>query len=127
KDCIITTPPGGAPKLDDWVSMRPEVHPVVGLEPLCSARITRCPPPSWKTFAVLLVIVSISPVPKLLPGPVSYFHVPVSSPVPAAPLKSSLQVRLKPAGGGGMAALAVPGTATAMTPATPTVPAASVD
>ncbi|MFF3889965.1 hypothetical protein [Streptomyces sp. NPDC001914] len=55
---------------------------------------------------MLLVMVSISPVPKLLPGPVSYFHRLWSMPVPDAPLKSSLQVRLKPAGGEGTAASA---------------------
>ena len=54
-------------------------------------------------------MVSISPVPKLLPGPVSYCQLPVLTPVPAAPLKSSLQVSVKPAGGAGTAAgLAVP-------------------
>ncbi len=51
-------------------------------------------------------MVSISPVPKLLPGPVSYFHRPWSMPVPDAPLKSSLQVSVKPDGAGGTAASA---------------------
>src|SRR3982751_2873291 len=104
--CIITTPPAGAPKFDAWVSTRPDVQPEPGLVPECRARRTRCPAPSWNTLAVLLVIVSISPVPK--PVPVSYFHVPVFNPVPAAPLKSSLQVRLNPAGGAGTAAGATP-------------------
>ncbi len=49
-------------------------------------------------------MVSISPVPKLLPGPVSYFHRLWSMPVPDAPLKSSLHVREKPDGAGGTAA-----------------------
>ncbi len=48
-------------------------------------------------------MVSISPVPKLLPGPVSYFHRLWSMPVPDAPLKSSLQVSEKPDGGAGAA------------------------
>ena len=52
---------------------------------------------------MLFVIVSISPVPKLEPGPVSYFHVPVFRPVPAVPVKSSLHVVVKPAGGPGTA------------------------
>jgi hypothetical protein len=39
-------------------------------------------------------------VPKLLlPGPGSYFQFARSAPEPAAPLTSSLQVRLKPGGG----------------------------
>ena len=69
-DCIITTPPAGAPKVASCVSIRPDVQPVAGFVPLCSARMTRCPDPSWKTLAVLFVIVSISPVPKM-PVPVS--------------------------------------------------------
>ena len=56
----------------DCVSIRPEVQPVFGSVPSCSALRTRWPLPSCETFAVLSVIVSISPVPKLLPGPVSY-------------------------------------------------------
>src|SRR5438045_1807316 len=118
---IMTTPPGGAPNVAACVSNRPEVQPAPGSPPECRARSARCPAPSWNTLAVLLVIVSISPVPKLLPGPVSYFQTPVSRPVPAAPLKSSLHVRLKPAGGAGTAAGAeVPADAVRMMPTTPT-------
>ena len=39
-----------------------------------------------------------------LPVPVSYIQLPVLTPVPAAPLKSSLQVSVKPDGGAGTAA-----------------------
>src|SRR3954452_8397926 len=102
----MTTPPGGAPNVAAWVSIRPEVQPVPGSVPLCRARRTRLPVPSRKTLAGLFVMVSISPVPKLLPGPVSYFQAPASTPDPAAPLNSSLQVRVKPAGGAGAAAWA---------------------
>src|SRR4051812_5316484 len=102
----MTTPPGGAPNVAAWVSIRPEVQPVPGSVPLCRARRTRLPVPSRKTLAALFVMVSISPVPKLLPGPVSYFQAAVSTPDPAAPLNSSLQVRVKPAGGAGVAAWA---------------------
>src|SRR4051812_41282896 len=110
--------------------MRPEVQPERGSEPLCRARSTRWPDPSWKTLAVLFVIVSISPVPKVLPGPVSYFHTPVFTPVLAAALNSSLQVRVKPAGGAGTAAAASvlpdePAYATAVMPARATVAAAA--
>src|SRR5256885_2311591 len=91
EDCIITTPPAGAPKSERCVSMRPDVQPLVGFEPLWSARMTRCPAPSWNTFAVLLVIVSISPVPKI-PVPVSYLQFAPLTPVPPAPVKSSLHV-----------------------------------
>jgi len=59
---------------------------------------------------VLVVIVSISPVPK--PVPVSYFHVLDGTPVPPPPEKSSLQVREKPDGAAGTPAWAgVPRTA----------------
>jgi hypothetical protein len=50
-----------------------------------------------------LVIVSISPVPKLEPGPVSYSHWE-SAPDPAAPVKSSLKTVDQPDGGAGTAA-----------------------
>ena len=46
---------------------------------------------------VEFVIVSISPVPKLAPGPVTYFHW-LSAPDPAAPLKPSLNVVDQPDG-----------------------------
>src|SRR6185437_14906506 len=106
---IMTTPPGGAPNVAALVSIRPEVQPDAGSVPECSARRAMCPAPSRNTFAVLFVMVSISPVPKLLPGPVSYFQVPVFTPAPEAPLNSSLQVRVKPAGGAGAAAMAAAG------------------
>jgi hypothetical protein len=48
-------------------------------------------------------IVSISPLPKLEPGPVSYFHW-APAPDPAWPLKSSLNTVGQPAGGPGTAA-----------------------
>jgi hypothetical protein len=47
-------------------------------------------------------MVSISPVPKLDPGPVSYFQLPDGA-LPAVPLKSSLKVVVQPAGGAGTA------------------------
>ena len=50
-----------------------------------------------------MVIVSISPVPKLEPGPVSYIHWE-SAPEPAAPSKSSLKMVDQPDGGPGTAA-----------------------
>ena len=52
---------------------------------------------------VELVMVSISPVPKLEPGPVSYCQAD-DGPVPAAPLKSSLNTVDQPEGGPGTAA-----------------------
>ena len=58
------------------------------------------------TLLVELVIVSISPVPKLEPGPVSYIHWE-PAPEPAAPLKSSLNMVDQPDGGPGTAAGAV--------------------
>src|SRR3954462_493172 len=106
RDSIRTTPPGAAPKVAACVSIRPDVQPERGSVPECSALSARWPLPSWKTLLGLLVIVSISPVPKVLPGPVSYFQAPVSTPVPAAPVKSSLQVSEKPAGGAAPAATA---------------------
>ena len=96
--CIRTTPPGAAPKSSRFVSMRPEYQVVCVLVAL----MTSVPAPSLKTLAVLFVMVSISPVPKLRPGPVSYFHTVVSAPVPAAPVKSSLQKSVNPDGGAGI-------------------------
>jgi hypothetical protein len=52
-----------------------------------------------------LVIVSISPVPKLDPGPVSYCQAD-DGPLPAAPLKSSLNTVDQPDGGPGTALVA---------------------
>src|SRR6266699_1016704 len=69
--CIWTMPPTGAPKPSDCVSIRPDVQPAFGSVPECRALSTRCPEPSWYTFAVLVVVVSISPVPKDEPGPAS--------------------------------------------------------
>src|SRR5205807_759849 len=59
-------------------------------------------------------MVSISPVPKLEPGPVSYIHWE-SAPEPAAPLKSSLNTVDQPDGGAGTApgAASVPRTVAA--------------
>src|SRR5262245_12732234 len=65
--------------------------------------MSRLPLPSRCTLLVELVIVSISPVPKFEPGPVSYIHWE-SAPEPAAPLKSSLKTVDQPAGGPGTAA-----------------------
>jgi hypothetical protein len=48
---------------------------------------------------VELVIVSISPVPKLEPGPVSYFQLAELTGDPAAPAKLSLNTVVQPAGG----------------------------
>ena len=48
------------------------------------------------------VMVSISPVPKLEPGPVSYIQAD-DGPLPAAPLKSSLNTVDQPDGGPGTA------------------------
>src|SRR5579859_3753413 len=47
-------------------------------------------------------MVSISPVPKLDPGPVSYCQLPPGG-LPAAPLKSSLKIVDQPRGGAGTA------------------------
>jgi hypothetical protein len=79
--------------------MRPEVQEL----PLPSAVMSRSPLPSRYTLLVELVIVSISPVPKLDPGPVSYSHWE-SAPDPAAPLKSSLKTVDQPDGAPGTAA-----------------------
>jgi hypothetical protein len=58
-------------------------------------------------LAVELVIVSVSPVPKLEPGPVSNIQLADEGEVPADPLKSSLKAVVQPAGGPGAAAWAV--------------------
>jgi hypothetical protein len=50
---------------------------------------------------VEFVIVSISPVPKLEPGPVSYFQLAEDTGDPAAPEKLSLKTVVQPAGGPG--------------------------
>src|SRR5882724_9761279 len=102
--CIMTTPPTGAPNASACVSIRPEVQPLAGSVPVCRALSTRCPERSSYTFDVLVVVGSISPVPNAEPAPASYRHTPVSRALLAAPLKSSLHVRLKPDGGAGTAA-----------------------
>ena len=65
--------------------------------------MSRLPLPSRCTLLVELVIVSISPVPKLEPAPVSYIHWE-SMPDPDPPLKSSLKTVDQPDGGPGTAA-----------------------
>jgi hypothetical protein len=59
-------PPAGAAKSVRCVSIRPLVQLP---PPSRTGRMTRWPPPSWKTFWVLLVIVSTSPVPQLAAPP----------------------------------------------------------
>src|SRR5216684_2141695 len=92
-------PPAGAPTLGLVVWMRPDVHEL----PEPSAVMLRSPLPSRWTLLVEFVMVSISPVPKFEPGPVSYIHWE-SAPEPAAPLKSSLNTVDQPEGGPGTAA-----------------------
>src|ERR1700678_2424545 len=91
-----SSPPAGAPTLADVVWTRPDVHEL----PLPRAVMSRSPLPSRWTLLVEFVMVSISPVPKLEPGPVSYIHWE-STPDPAAPLKSSLNTVDQSAGGPG--------------------------
>ena len=64
--------------------------------------MSRSPLPSRCTLLVEIVIVSISPVPKLDPAPVSYIHWE-SMPDPAEPLKSSLKTVDQPDGAPGTA------------------------
>src|SRR6185369_13837020 len=52
-------------------------------------------------------VLSISPVPYVLPAATSYFQSVVLRPVLAAPVKSSLHVSVNPAGGAGTPAGAV--------------------
>src|SRR5262245_18381085 len=78
--------------------MRPEVQ----LLPEPTGGMSRSPLPSRRTLLVELFIVSISPVPKLDPGPVSYCHCE-PAPEPADPLKSSLNWVVQPDGGPGTA------------------------
>ena len=115
-----SSPPAGAPTLALVVWTRPEVHEL----PLPSAVMSRLPLPSWCTLLVELVIVSISPVPKLEPGPVSYIHWE-SMPDPAPPLKSSLKTVDQPDGGPGTAAGAATEVAAASDDAAGTVAAAT--
>src|SRR5258708_19966460 len=65
-------------------------------------------------------MVSISPVPKLEPGPVSYFQFADDPGAPAAPEKPSLNTVVQPEGGGGTV-VAKAGPASPM-PATKAVP-----
>src|ERR1700722_20938178 len=94
-----SSPPAGAPTLALVVWMRPEVHEL----PLPSAVMSRLPLPSRCTLLVELVIVSISPVPKLEPAPGAYIHWE-SMPDPDDPLKSSLKTVDQPDGAPGTAA-----------------------
>jgi len=64
--------------------------------------MSRPPLPSRWTLLVEFVMVSISPVPKFDPGPVSYCHCE-PAPEPAEPLKSSLNWVVQPDGGPGTA------------------------
>src|SRR5580698_4333756 len=100
-----SSPPADAPTLAEVVWIRPEVHEV----PLPSAVMSRSPLPSRWTLLVELVMVSISPVPKVEPAPVSYIHWE-SAPEPEEPVKSSLKIVDQPDGAPGTvcgAALAV--------------------
>src|SRR4051794_19005237 len=92
-------PPAGAPATADGVWIRPDVQ----LLPEPNAISWRSPLPSSRTLLVELVIVSISPVPKFEPGPVLYIQFAVFTPLPAGPLKSSLNTVVQPAGGAGTA------------------------
>src|SRR5947208_2724027 len=78
--------------------MRPDVQ----LLPEPSAVMSRSPLPSRWTLLVEFVMVSISPVPKFDPGPVSYCHCE-PAPEPEDPLKSSLNWVVQPDGGPGTA------------------------
>src|SRR5271170_6078623 len=93
-----SSPPAGAPTLADVVWMRPDVHEL----PLPSAVMSRSPLPSRWTLLVEFVMVSISPVPKVEPAPVSYIHWE-SAPDPEEPLKSSLKIVDQPEGAAGTA------------------------
>src|SRR6185312_3494307 len=103
--CLIeavtsSSPPAGAPTFAVLVWIRPEVQ----LLPLPMAVMSRSPLPSRCTFEVEFVIVSISPVPKVEPAPVSYIQLDVLTPVPEVPAKSSLNTVVQPEGGAGTAA-----------------------
>src|ERR1700683_789225 len=91
-----SSPPTGAPTFAVVVWIRPDVH----APPWSSAVMSRSPWPSRYTLRGELVMVSISPVPNLEPGPVSYFQADDGA-LPAAPSKSSLNTVDQPAGGGG--------------------------
>src|SRR5579864_8955258 len=91
-----SSPPAGAPTLAEVVWIRADVHEL----PEPSAVISKFPLPSRYPLLVEFVMVSISPVPKLDPGPVSYIQLEPGG-VLAGPLKSSLNSVLQPDGGGG--------------------------
>src|ERR1039458_916913 len=93
-----SSPPAGAPTLADVVWMRPDVQ----LLPEPSAVMLRSPLPSRWTLLVEFVMVSISPVPKFDPGPVSYCHCE-STPEPPEPLTPSLNWGVPADGGPGTA------------------------
>ncbi|MGW0831808.1 hypothetical protein [Streptomyces prunicolor] len=95
-------PPAGAPTFAVGVWIRPEVHEL----PEPSAVMFRLPLPSRWVLAVESVIVSISPVPKLDPGPVSNFQLADEGADPAEPLKSSAKTVDQPEGAPGAAAVA---------------------
>src|ERR1019366_2285315 len=101
-----SSPPAGAPTFAVVVWIRPDVHEL----PWPSAVMSRLPLPSRCTLLGEFVMVSISPVPKLEPGPVSYCQLPDGA-LPAAPLKSSLKTVDQPDGGPGTAGGAGPGRA----------------
>ena len=94
-----SSPPAGAPTLALVVWIRPDVQ----APPWFSAVMSRSPLPSRWTLLDEFVMVSISPVPKLEPGPVSYCQAD-DGPLPEEPLKSSLKTVDQPEGGPGTAA-----------------------
>src|SRR5580698_6503191 len=104
-----SSPPADAPTLAEVVWIRPEVHEV----PLPSAVMSRSPLPSRWTLLVELVMVSISPVPKVEPAPVSYIHWE-SAPEPEEPVKSSLKIVDQPDGAPGTVCGAAPAFGTAI-------------
>src|ERR1700732_3966679 len=92
-------PPAGAPTLAEVVWMRLDVHE----PPWFSAVRSRLPLPSRYPLFVELVMVSISPVPKLEPGPVSYCQLDDGA-LCAGPVKSAPNPADQPGGGAGTAA-----------------------
>src|ERR1700734_4294335 len=88
-----SSPPAGAPTFAVVVWIRPDVHEL----PWPSAVMSRSPLPSRYTLLDELVMVSISPVPKLEPGPVSYIQFDGGA-LPKSTLKSSLNNVDHPAG-----------------------------
>ena len=84
------TPPGAGWKSLRWVSIRPDVHVYAPGDPERIGLIARLPAPSWYTFAVLLVISSISPVPRTVAPVTPSFAASDAavSPTLRAPLRS---------------------------------------